>query len=354
MKNWRVVAGVLISVGFLAYALRGQDYGRIKDALSQANYWYLLPAVVFYLTGVCVRAFRWRILLRPLVDLPTRKVVPINAVGFMANNVLPLRTGELVRAYVVSQKFGVKKTAALATIAVERLFDGLTMILFILTAAIFVSLTSQLQHIAILAFVVFAVALIGLFLLTLHGNLRDRILQIVLGPLPASIADRVEQMAESMLSGLGVLKRKADLSRVAGASVIAWSCEAATYYWVARAFGAELSDVLGIPETLLTTGIANLATLIPSGPGFVGTFENGVSLVVSNALDVSKEIAISYALLLHAVLFFPVTTWGAIEWWRQHLSLSKVREIEGEQNGRGLAVSGTVPASGLPSQKAPH
>lgn len=333
MKNWRVILGFLISAGFLFYAFRGQDYGRIRDALRNANYAFLIPALAAYFSGVVVRAFRWRILLRPLVDVPTREVVPINAVGFMANNILPLRTGELVRSYVVSKRFGVRKTAVLATIAVERLFDGLTMLGFIVAAATVVSLTSDLRHVAIAAFALFSIGLIGLFVLTLGGDFRDRLLQIVLGPLPTPVADKVEHMAESFLSGLGVLKRRTDLALVFSASVVAWLFEASTYFLVARAFGGELSDALKVPETLLTTGIANMATLIPSGPSYVGTFERGITLVVHDALGVSTPLALSYAILLHATLSFPVTIWGAIEWWRQHLSLRSVRELEPEPNG---------------------
>jgi uncharacterized protein (TIRG00374 family) len=355
MRSWRVALGILISAGFLVFAFRGQDYGRIREALGQANYAYMIPALACYLVGVCVRAFRWKVLLRPLVRVPVREIVPINAVGFMANNILPLRTGELVRAYVVSRRFSVRKTAALATIAVERLFDWLTMLGFILTAATVVSLTSQLRHIAILAFALFAGALIGLFVLTLGGSLRDRLLQIVLGPLPASFADRVERMAESMLSGLGVLRRKTDLALVAGLSVTAWLFEASTYWWAARAFGHDLTSVMGIPETLLTTGIANLATLIPSGPGYVGTFENGIGLVLSNALDVPKTLALSYAIALHALLFFPVTFWGAVEWWRQHLSLSSARELESDAAGAAVPAP-VVEMAGrrLPSPQTPR
>jgi uncharacterized protein (TIRG00374 family) len=354
MRSWRVALGVLISAGFLAYAFHGQDYGRIREALKQANYWFMVPALCFYVVGVGVRACRWKFLLRPIVDIPTGEIVPINAVGFMANNILPLRTGELVRAYIVSQRFGVRKTAALATIAVERIFDGLTMLGFILAAAAVVGLTSELQHIAIIAFVLFAGVLIGLFMLTLGGNLRDRLLQLVLGPLPTPLADRVERMTESMLSGLSVLRHKRDLSLVAGLSVVAWLFEASTYWWVSRAFGHQLTSVLGFPQTLLTTGIANLATLIPSGPGYVGTFENGIGLVVSGALGVPKTTALSYAIVLHALLFFPVTFWGAFEWWRQHLTLRTVREMEtdpGESPVPVAAAAVEVPARRLPTQQ---
>ncbi|MGH2533222.1 MAG: lysylphosphatidylglycerol synthase transmembrane domain-containing protein [Thermomicrobiales bacterium] len=336
MKSWRVVVGLLISAGFLILAFRGQDFGRIRDALGEVNYWYLLPAVALYFAGVLVRAFRWSILLRPVARMGTRETLPIVAVGFMANNILPLRTGEIVRAYVLGQRFGVRKTAALATIAVERLFDGLTLLCFILAATTVVSVTSELQHLTIVAFVLFAAVLIGLFLLTFGGNLRDRLLQVVLGPMPATMADRVERMAESFLSGLGVLTRKTDLTVVAGASVLAWLFEASMYWMIARGFGGDLTETLGVAGTLLTTGVANLATLIPSSPGYVGPFEYGVSLVVSGALDVDRPIALSYAIVVHAALYFPITLWGLFEWWRQHLSWRQVRAAEIE-NGNGAA-----------------
>lgn len=327
MKSWRVVAGLVISAGFLFYAFRGQDFAAIQQALTQANYIYLAPAVALYLIGVWVRAFRCTVLLRPLLRASSADVAPIVAVGFMANNVLPLRTGELVRSYALSRRFGIRKTAALATIAIERLFDGLTMLGFILASATVVSLTNELRQVALIAFVLFAGVLIGFFLLTLGGNFRDRLLQIVLGPLPTPLADRVERMAESFLAGLSILRRKGDLAAVAAMSVVAWLFEASMYWTLAHAFGGSLADVVGIPQALLTTGVANLATLIPSSPGYVGPFESGVILVLNGALSASRELALSYAILVHAALFFPITIWGAIEWWRQQLSLSQIREL---------------------------
>ena len=142
-------------------------------------------------------------------------------------------------------------------------------------------------------------------------------------------------MAESFLTGLGVLRRKGDLALVAGASILAWSLEASTYYTIAQGFGPQISDLMGAGEALLTTGVANLATLVPSSPGYVGPFEYGVQLVISGALGVPREVALSFAIVVHATLYFPITIWGAIEWWRQHLSLRQVRELdrEGDENG---------------------
>ncbi len=330
MRSWRALLGFVISAIFLVLAFRGQDFGEIRNALEQANLWFLAPALALYFAGVWVRAIRWSVLLRPLTKVGARQLFPIVVVGFMANNVLPLRTGELVRSYVLARRHSVSKTAALATIAVERLFDGLTMLAFMLAATAFVSFTSQLRHLALIAFILFAVVLIGLFTLTLSGTLLDRLLQLVLGPLPTPLADRVERMAQSFLAGLGVLKRRRDLALVAGTSLLAWSLEASMYWVLARGFGGAVSREMGVAATLLTTGVANMATLIPSSPGYIGQFEYGVKLVLSGALKVPESPALAYALLVHAALYFPITIWGVIEWSRMHLSLGQIRATEGE------------------------
>ncbi|HEV2127211.1 MAG TPA: lysylphosphatidylglycerol synthase transmembrane domain-containing protein [Thermomicrobiales bacterium] len=333
MRSWRAWVGIAISTLFLWLAFRGQDLGEIRDALRQTNLWWVVPALLLYFTGVWVRAMRWQVLMRPLAPVSARDLFPVAVVGYMANNVLPLRAGELVRSVVIGQRFGVRKTSTLATIAVERLFDGLTMLGFMLLATTVVSFTSELQNLAIIAFVLFAVLLIGLFALTLGGSVVDRLLQLVLGPMPTALADRVERMAESFLSGLGIFRSRSDFLKVAGLSVTAWLFEASTYWVLAIGFGGTMREIMGWAETLMTTGVANMATLIPSSPGYIGQFEYGVKLVLNGALGVADGPALAYAILVHAVLYFPITLWGAWEWFRQHLSWKAIQE-SGEGNGR--------------------
>ena len=348
MRSWRAWLGIAISLFFIYFAFRGQNFGDIKDALSSANLWWLIPALALYFAGVWVRAVRWRILLQPVVDVTSRELFPIVVIGYMANNVLPLRTGEIVRAFTLQRQRQVPMTSSLATIAVERIFDGLTMLGFMLAAMAFVSFTSQLRHLAIVAFVVFTVLLIGLFILTLGGSLVDRLLQLVLGPLPTPLADRVERMAESFLGGLAVLKRRRDLALVAGISLLAWSLEASMYYTLARGFSQQLRDVMGIAATLLTTGVANMATLIPSSPGYIGQFEYGVKLVVSGALGVSESEALAYAIFVHAVLLFPITILGVIEWSRRQMSLKSIQDIA-TTSGDGATQGGPVASTSPPN-----
>ena len=106
---------------------------------------------------------------------------------------------------------------------------------------------------------------------------------------------------------------------------------------------------------LLTTAIANLATLVPSGPGYVGTFEAGVLLAVNGALGIGRGLALSYAVLLHVLLWLPVTVWGAIDWWRlgivgsRHISLAHAVEDELSPAAAPQAVSGGArPGTGGP------
>lgn len=328
-RGIRAVVGIGISAIFLFLAFRGQDFGEIGAALRETSLWWVIPALMLYFAGVYLRAIRWRILLRTVAPTATtNQLFPIVVIGFMANNILPLRAGEIVRSVVIGREFGVRKTSALATIAVERIFDGITMLGFLAFSMIFVSLTSELESLAIISFIVFAGLLLVMVLLTFGGDLVTRLLQLVLGPMPDRLGSKVEQMAESFLSGLGVLKSRGDLVKVIGTSLGAWLLEASMYYLMAIGFGSQVREVMSLSATLLTTSVANLSTLIPGAPGYIGQFEYGVKLVLNGAFNISEHNALAYAILVHAALYFPITILGLFEWFRRSLSM---RDFSDEQ-----------------------
>lgn len=146
-------------------------------------------------------------------------------------------------------------------------------------------------------------------------------------------------MTESFLSGLGVFQNRRDLLKVASLSLIAWLFEASMYYTIARGFGSVIREAMGIAATLMTTGVANMATLIPSSPGYIGQFEFGVKLVLNGALDVPQNLALAFAILVHAALYFPITIWGVVEWSRQHLSFRQIQDVDEEAEADGTAPS---------------
>src|SRR5512146_1548936 len=182
MKKWQVWVGVLISIIFIWLSLRGLRLDQFWSAVQSANYWWLLPGIAVYFVAVWARAWRWHYLLRPIKDVPTRTVFPITTIGYMGNNIYPARAGEVLRAVVLKRREGVSVSASLATIVVERIFDGVVMLGFV-----FVNLpelarltansgfVGNIQQVAIIGTAVFFGALIVFLLAAMFPAVTSRI-----------------------------------------------------------------------------------------------------------------------------------------------------------------------------------
>jgi len=317
MRVWIGLAGSLL---FLYLAFRGQDLNAIWAALKRANYWYILPAVAIYFCGIWVRSLRWAFLLRKVERFRARDLFRVVVIGYTANNVLPLRAGELVRSYVLSTRSRVRNASALATIAVERIFDGLTMLGFVLVASLSIGLTSQLREITIVGALLFGTILAGLVVLG-SGRARAWTIAFVVRRLPQRVSAPLENATHAFIDGLGVLRSREDLMLVCLTSVAAWMLEASVYAVISVGFGLGLSP----SAILLVTAVANLATLVPSAPGYVGAFEAGVVLALTGAIGLQHDLALSYAIAVHAALYFPVTLIGLFFWGRESLSWRDMR-----------------------------
>jgi uncharacterized protein (TIRG00374 family) len=326
-KNLRLWLGLAVSLIFLALAFRNKDLAAMGQALLTADYRYLAPAIGLYFVGVYFRAVRWQALLRPVKALPATALFPVVVIGYMANNLLPARLGELARAYVLAWKHGVAKSASLATVAIERVFDGLTMLVFLLAASLLIRLNEQVTTIAVVATVLFCGLLIGLVAFGALPALQG-VAHAALGRLlPARFGARIESSLIGFVAGLGALRSRGALTRVALTSLAAWLCEAGMYLIIAAAFDLGI----GWPAALLTTAVANLFTLLPSSPGYVGIFEAGVLAVLVGLLGLPQEAALSYAIVLHAALWLPVTLLGLFFWSRESLSWRDLGRMQAER-----------------------
>ena len=142
MKYW---IGIGVSIILLAYFLFTVDIRRMLDALAGANYWYIIPAVGMYFVSVYFRSMRWSVMLKRLKPVGARRLFPVVVVGYMANNIIPMRLGELVRSYYLSQREGISATSALVTVFVERIFDALALLFFIAVITPFVPIAGLVQ-----------------------------------------------------------------------------------------------------------------------------------------------------------------------------------------------------------------
>lgn len=134
MKNWKFWIGLGISAFFLWYAMRGLNLSEAWHEMRSANYIWLIPSVAVYFVGVWVRTWRWDYMLRPVKHIPVGRLFPVVVIGYMGNNIYPFRAGELLRSYVLKRREQVEMSASLATVIVERVFDGLVMLMFVFVA----------------------------------------------------------------------------------------------------------------------------------------------------------------------------------------------------------------------------
>ncbi|MCB9111739.1 MAG: flippase-like domain-containing protein [Anaerolineales bacterium] len=314
MKKWQFWLGVLISVLFLWLALRGLRLGDFWGAMQSANYIWLVPGILVYFIGVWVRAWRWHYLLGPIKKIPTKTMFPITTIGYMGNNIYPARAGEVLRAVILKRREDVPISASLATIIVERIFDGVVMLAFVfvnlselakLTGAS--GFVGNIQQVAIIGTGVFLGALAVFLLAAMFPQFTIKIGSWMIERLtPVRMHEKLSGIMHKFLDGLASLRSPFNVLMVFLTSVVIWLLETGKYWFVMHAFDFSVSFF----ALMLMNGIVNLATTIPSAPGYIGTFD-APGIAVLTAYGVDQAVAAGYTLVLHVALWVPITALGA-------------------------------------------
>lgn len=316
MKRWQFWVGIAISLFFLYIVGRNLNFGEFWEAIKEANYLWLLPGIAVYFLGVWARAWRWHYLLRPVKAISTRTMFPIVTIGYMGNNIYPARAGEVLRAIVLKRREGVPVSASLATIIVERIFDGVVMLAFIfinlgqlarLTGGSGLIGSLSIQAVAIWGSLIFFGALAIFLLAAMFPAYTDRLVSwLVLRFVPTRFRDKVMDIARKFLDGLVSLRSPKEALMVFLTSVVIWLFETGKYWFVMQAFPFDVNFF----ALMLMNGIVNLATTIPSAPGYVGTFDApGIAVLVAYGVD--PAVAAGYTVVLHIALWVPITLLGA-------------------------------------------
>lgn len=338
MKRWQLWVGILISALLLYFALRGLKLSEVWESIKSARYIWLLPGIAIYFMGVWVRSWRWHYMLRPLKKIPTRTMFPIVTIGYMGNNIYPARAGEVLRAVILKQREDVPVSASLATVIVERVFDGVVMLAFVfLNLGELAKLTTDsgiignIQQVAFWGAIVFITSLLVFLLAAMFPQYTQKIADwFIQRFMPVRLREKTSQIASRFLTGLESLRSPQEALMIFFTSVIIWLFETGKYWFVMHAFNFEVSFF----ALMLMNGIVNLATTIPSAPGYLGTFDApGIALL--SAYGVPPEMATSYTLVLHAALWFPITALGAYYYLRQPLrwGSKEVRTIQQSNSG---------------------
>jgi uncharacterized protein (TIRG00374 family) len=327
--NWRVVVGLIVSVTSLYIAIQNLRPMEVWLAFRRAHYLWIAPAVILYLFALVARTVRWQTLLSPECHIPLRELLPTMAMGRGANNIYPFRTGEIIRALLLRQRNSVPAAAGLASILVERVFDGLTMILFLVLAAFIGGIPAYLRYVSWAALAVFGAALMLVYALVLWPAPFQRLAWWLIAHLvPQRFRPQLRGVAERFIRGFASIRSVLTLTLVLASSLTVWTAETFSYRLLMNAFGFGVN----LHHLLLMSSAANLGTALPSGPGNLGTFD-APSILVLTRVGVLENTAISYQTLLHAVLWCTETLAGLWFMWRSGLRKADLDRTLAEQPG---------------------
>ena len=325
--------GLGISLLFVALFLRTIDANNMMDSLAGTKYQYILPATGIYFVSLFCRAMRWSYLLSTIRPIGARKLFPIITVGYMSNNLLPMRLGEIVRAYFLKTREDFRVSSTLATIIIERIFDGITCVMIaaicipvLVYAGVFKSNESTFDWSWIASGIsIAAVFLIALICLILIANKKDSlgVLRRPLSVIPYNMRDKIVEFVSLVLDGLSILKEPQRHFKLLGWSLLIWILEATVFFVTSLAFDIPRhfdNVILFIPAILLVTTVANVTTSLPALPGSIGTFELA-GLKTLTLMGINSGLAGAFVLVTHLIVLVPVTVLGLIYLWYGNTSL---------------------------------
>ncbi|OOP57367.1 MAG: hypothetical protein AYP45_04255 [Candidatus Brocadia carolinensis] len=345
-KNILLIVSILASVVCTWLFIRSIEWALLKNALRGANYWFIIPTLILTLVVYVVRAIRWRGLLSHIKVISVMNLLSITFIGFMANNILPARVGEVLRPFILTKKENVKFSTSFATVIVERIFDMLGLIIF--TVAIIALLphpphhglayvsTSQVSAIneSIIPSLkkwteVFAVVgvftMISLFFVVIKPDFFKNILFRCCFFLPHKIKDKVLGLYESFVYGLKILENKIQTVWILALSLFIWVLGGAEIYLLGFSFHMHLPFV----GACLVAVCLALAVALPQAPGYIGVFHIAV-LKSLHIFGIETSAAQSYAIVLWAISIFPSTLMGFFFLWREGIAFREVIRLEEE------------------------
>lgn len=314
-----------ISLFFLDFVFSEINIGQVVQAFARANYWMLIPSTIFVLLHLYFRAMRWQWLLKPMGEVSFWPAFRGLVIGITGNTVLPARAGEFLRAYVLGRSTGLSKTGVFATLVVERIFDGLT-VLLVLVAVVILGVRDQvLQTAGILGGVFYVGAVVAIVLFMTKRHWADLLVNRFL---PPNWAHRVLALLDGFSSGLAILKNPRQLAMVLLWNTFTWIMIPISFWFALLALDFGVAVPWQAPVLMLPTMALGLT--IPAAPGGVGVVQAAVKLTLDltfAGLPVAPTFAESVAaasILIHVSQFLPEIIPGFISFFIEGLSTSDI------------------------------
>ena len=331
MKKWRLCFGILLSVAGLVMAARGVDFRAFIDVLGKVQLAWLAAALCLVALAMVARAYRWRLLLFPLAELRLARLFNLLNIGYLVNSVLPLRLGDLVRAYLYAELERLELVRVLSTVVVERVVDTLTIVGLLLVTVPYVGLPTDLGRAAVSVGIVAAAAMAILIGVAASGSQSAEWFAGLAERVPLLRRPGIRDKATSALAGLSALRSRSQMLGALLWSLGAWLCTALEFYVVMKAMRLQLPIV----AALLAVSLSTLGMVVPASPGHLGVFEY-LTVVALSLFGVAQEVALAYALLVHAVGYLAPVVLGGFAMWREGYSYAQLQEAVAQADAKGI------------------
>ena len=321
----KLILSLVISGIFIYRAFQDIDYGLMWATLEQANYFLLLPGIAFMFVSHWLRAVRWGYFMAPIKKIDTPTLFSAVMIGYCANNIFPLRLGEILRPYALGKATGVSRMSTFATIFVERLIDVLSLLLLLGFSLAFHEYPPWIKR---GTFAVFGLTLAGtLFIIMLMLRTHDtlRFVDFLLARFPQRARDLVHKLLHSFLDGFTVFKKSEHYWAIIWQSAVIWFFYATIIYFTLEAFDFNRIFHLPLGATVVILVMGSLGLMVPAAPASLGTFH----LVCQQALmlfNVPQSESLSFAIILHLANFAPVTLVGLFYYYKQEINLGEAKK----------------------------
>ncbi len=336
-RNMRILLSVLISAVLLWFALKDVEWDKAIEAVRGASYSYVLLMLPITVGTLYIRALRWRVFLGSVGTAPMRTLVSATNIGFMANMVLPLRVGEVLRPVLLSRKEKLPLSGVLGSCLVERIFDMFSILMLFGIAVLWVDVSDRIQQwgYALLS-VALAVAAV-LAILRFQESLALRLSRRVCDLLPPRFGNGLHRFVEGFVNALAMLDSPTAFLLAFAWSFFLWAVIGSLYV---LGFWAFHLDVPLFKGALILTAIVAIAVSVPSAPGFIGSYQLGCVLALG-IFAVPESEALAYSLVLHMTQFVAVIGAGLYSMWKEGMSL---RDVEVPADGQATDAIVAAPA----------
>ena len=332
LLDWKVIVGVGLSAAALYWAFHDVDFRVVARHVSEADPLLFAASVVVATALFYIRAVRWHWLLEPIrPGIGYRPRLAATCIGFMANNLLPARVGEFVRAFALGRLTGMPVSAAFGSLVVERLLDGLIVVVFFFGAMAAPSFPDDVAggDIAVAARVMLAaVSVAGIVLVAIVAKPEAAVRvghRIAARVLPQAFRRPVVDAFEALVHGFAVLRSPRLMLASIVWSMILWGAGALAFHLAFRAFAIDVPFVAALfLQSLVALGVA-----LPSAPGFFGLFEGFARLGLVQVYGVEPARAVGFAIGFHIGGFVPITLIGL--WYAWRLGFRRDEVLHSEQ-----------------------